>query len=79
MVEEPPILTYEEMRKRFDGEWVLLIDYVIEPATNSLVKGRVVAHDHDVKKVEAVDRELGLTDAAYECFREPGDGTVLVL
>ncbi|AIE84253.1 hypothetical protein [Fimbriimonas ginsengisoli] len=73
------MLTFEEMRQRYDGEWVLLVDYEIDAGTNALIRDRVIAHDYEVQKIEEVDRELGLTNAAYECFREPGGGTILLL
>ncbi|HSI72571.1 MAG TPA: hypothetical protein VK934_05300 [Fimbriimonas sp.] len=78
-VADAPMMSHEEMRKAFDGEWVLIVDYDFDLEANELLRGRVIAHSVDRRAVEAVDREFKPRSAAYECFRTPGEGTTLVL
>jgi len=74
-----PLMTHNEMRKAFDGEWVLIVDYELDPDRHDISRGRVIAHSVDRKEVEAADRHIRPVDAAYECFRDPGEGTTLIL
>ncbi len=41
-----PLLTAEQMRSQYPGQWLLVTDYEVDSAT-SLRKGRVVAHSKD--------------------------------
>lgn len=73
------MLSYEEMRRRYDGEWVLVVDYSWDEDSNHLAQGRVVALGLDRTAVVEADKRLSPKHAAYECFKEPGNGTTLIL
>lgn len=74
------MMTHEEMRTAYDGRWVLITDYETDPESSEIVRGRVVAsaiHREVIDQaVEALPKPLHV---AVECFRTPGDGTILVL
>ncbi len=78
-VEASELLTMEEMRKRYDGEWVLIVDFEADPVSNEVIRGRVLAHDVDMRAVERADEVHQPARAAYYCFGEPGAGTILIL
>jgi hypothetical protein len=68
-LQNPTILTLEQIRQRHDGEWVLIayteIDRNLQP-----LKGEVLAHSIDRDEVyRAVSKAEG-RDIAIECFVE---------
>lgn len=49
------VLSMEEIKKRYDGEWVLIADYETDDLCR-IKRGRVLAHGKDQNKVY---RQLG--------------------
>ncbi len=43
---KPPLLTTEQMKTHYPGQWLLVTEYELDGAT-SLRKGRVAAHSKD--------------------------------
>lgn len=72
------LLTYEEMRRRFDGKWVLIVNATRE-ADGTLRSGRVIADAESLSELYAADRVLRPKEASYECFQELPEGYVLAL
>lgn len=76
--QSPEILTLEQIRQRYDGEWVLLayttIDHNLIPLT-----GEVLAHSSDRDEVyHAVSQAQG-RDIAIECFVKTPEDMVFIL
>lgn len=72
------VITYEQMKNRYDGEWVL----VDEPETDEahqVIWGRVVAHSSARDEVYAKMRGLPLRRFALLCFKKVPEGTVIIL
>jgi hypothetical protein len=47
----PEVLTLEEMRCRYDGEWVMIAYTKIDPETNEVLQGEVLAHSRNSQEV----------------------------
>jgi hypothetical protein len=74
----PDILTFEQIRQRYDGEWVL-IAYTDVDANLKPITGEVIAHSPDRDEVyRAVSRCHG-RDLAIECFVKPPEDIVYIL
>jgi hypothetical protein len=74
----PEILTFEQIRQRYDGEWVLIaytdIDSNLKP-----IMGEVIAHSPDRDEVyRAVSQGHG-RDLAIECFVKLPEDMVYIL
>lgn len=75
-----PLMTHDEMRKKYDGKWVLISDYQTDPETSEIVSGRVLASATHREVIDsAIDSLPRPIHVAVECFRPVGDGTILVL
>jgi hypothetical protein len=72
-------LTAGEMRAQFDNEWVLVVDPEVDPESGAVVSGRVAAHSPVRDEVYDAALNLKPSRSAFLCFREPGEGSVLVL
>ncbi len=72
------VLTYDEMRTRFNGEWVLVEDPEVD-AQMRVVRGKVISHA--VSRVDVDKRMLELRPAhsAALCFRKRSPDSVLIL
>lgn len=71
-------LTIEELRVRYDGEWVALVD-VENDENDEIVAGRVLAHDPNG---DVVYDEIGRAKPksfAVECFQKLPEGWGLAL
>lgn len=74
-----PVMTMAEMERAYDQEWVLIVDYELDPTSGSIVYGQVAAHGVDKDALEdlvnAIDpKRFGI------CFigRPPRDGAYRV-
>jgi hypothetical protein len=64
----PEVLTLEEMRRRYDGEWVMIAYTKIDPETNEVLQGEVLAHSRNSQEVyNAIDLAQG-RGVAFEFF-----------
>jgi hypothetical protein len=63
----PEILSYSEIQRRFDGEWVLIayqsLDENFKPIT-----GEVISHSSNRDEVYAALGKRGNQGVAIECF-----------
>jgi hypothetical protein len=76
--QSPEILTLEQIRQRYDGEWFLIaytdIDDDLRP-----IRGEVLAYSRDRDEVyRAVSDDRG-RDLAIECFVKTPEDLVFVL
>ena len=72
-------LTIDELRERYDGEWVALVDFENDPESDEITVGRVIAHGPDR---DAFDNELDRLrprSFAVECFKSLPAGWGLAL
>ena len=51
----PEEMTIEEIKQRYPDEWVMVADYVLDEATTTPLRGKVVKHS---KNRDEVDRAL---------------------
>jgi len=72
------VLTLEEMKKQFDGEWVLVGDPELTEM-NEVVRGQLLCHSKDRDEVYSRMLELRPKSAATLCFAKVPDDTVIVL
>jgi hypothetical protein len=74
----PEILTLDQIRHRYDGEWVLIayneIDHNLIPIT-----GEVLAHSSDRDVVYHAVSEAKGRDIAIECFVKVPEDMVFIL
>jgi hypothetical protein len=64
----PEVLTLEEMRCRYDGEWVMIAYTETDPETNEVLQGEVLAHSRNSQEVyNAMDLAQG-RGVAFEFF-----------
>ena len=71
-------LTIEELRERYEGEWVALVDVEVDEQ-DAVVEGRIIAHD---PSGDAVYDEIGRIKPksfAVERFKELSEGWGLAL
>jgi hypothetical protein len=62
------VLTLEEMRRRYDGEWVMIAYTETDPETYEVLRGQVLAHSLDSQEVyAAMDLAQG-RGVAFEFF-----------
>lgn len=72
------VLTLEEMRQRYDGEW-LLIAYTQLDENLQVIAGEVLAHSSDRDTLYA-SLSLGRgKDVAIECFAEVPEDMAFIL
>lgn len=71
-------LTIEEIRERYDGEWVALVE-VENDENDEIVAGRVIAHDPDGDEVYDEIGRVAPRAFAVECFQETPEGWGLAL
>ncbi len=73
------ILTYDEMKKRFDGEFVVVEDPVTDDQHNVL-RGKVIAHSKNQNEVRRTKLERRPKRSANLYFGVvPAPGTAIVL
>jgi hypothetical protein len=62
--------TYAEIKKQYDGEWVLIIDPV-KTKDLEIVEGKVVCHSKDRDEVYRVAKKLKPKHSAILFFGKP--------
>jgi hypothetical protein len=62
--------TYAEIKKKYDGEWVLIIDPVTTKELK-IVEGKVACHSKDRDEVYRVAKELKPKHSAILFFGKP--------
>jgi len=72
------VLTLEQMKKQFDGEWVLVGDPELTEM-NEVVRGKVLCHCRERDELYRKALELKPTSSAILCFKEIPDDVVIVL
>jgi hypothetical protein len=74
----PEILTLDQIRQRYDGEWVLIayneIDHNLIP-----LSGEVLAHSSDRDEVYHAVSQADGRDIAIECFVEVPEDMIIIL
>lgn len=72
------ILTYEQMKERYDGEWVLVGAPELTEM-DEVIRGQVLAHSPDRDEVYRKVLELSPKSAATLCFKTlPEDAAVIL-
>jgi hypothetical protein len=74
----PPPMSYEEMEREYDGEWVLVEDPETDESLK-VIRGRVVAHSPDRDEIYRRIKELPLTRWATLCFKKIPEDMVIIL
>ena len=74
----PEPLTLAQLKKRYDGEWVLL-DELVTNKSGQLRGGHVLAHSKDRDEIHRRLRDLHPRNFAIRCFRQPAKGRVFLL
>ena len=72
------VLSIEEIRSRFDGEWVLVGDPELTDM-NEVLRGKVLCHSEDRDEVYDKAVELRPRSSALLCFARVPEDTVIVL
>jgi len=72
------VLTFEQMHKRYDSEWVLVGDPELTDM-NEVIRGKVLCHSRDRDEVYRKAMELRPKSSAFLCFAEPPEDMVIVL
>ena len=73
------VLTWEEIERRFDGEWVVLDEPEVTDQLD-IVRGRLVYHGDDKEEAEDTVHERGLRDYAIMFLGDPiPPGTIAIL
>ncbi|MBV9849500.1 MAG: hypothetical protein JO250_07415 [Armatimonadetes bacterium] len=72
------VLTLDEMKARYDGEWVLVEDPELDEHIR-VVRGKVIAHSADRDEMDRKAIELHLKHSASLCFKKTPEGMVYVL
>jgi hypothetical protein len=72
------VLTYDQIKERYDGEWVLVGDPELTEM-NEVVRGTVLAHSPDRDEVYHKLVQLRPRHSAMECFKHIPDDVVIVL
>jgi len=72
------VLTVEQVKKRFDSEWILLADPKVD-ASGRVLSGRVAAHSRDRDEVYRRAVELKLNSSATLYTGKIPHGTAIVL
>jgi len=74
-------LSWQEIRKQFPDQWVILVDVDVDQSTN-VTAGRVLAHSASKpemhRRLKEVRQSGGEADAIL-CTREPHGGIVAAL
>lgn len=73
------LLTWEEIERRFDGQWVLIDEPELTDELE-VIRGRVLYHGPDKSRADALIRQLKLTDVAVLFVGEfVPEGVIVVL
>jgi hypothetical protein len=72
------ILTYDEMKTRYDGEWVLVQDPEVDEHLRVL-RGKVISHHVERDAMYQDMGKLRPTHSATLCLRDRSRGNVYVL
>ena len=72
------VLSIEEMKSRYAGEWVLIAEPEVDEHLR-VQRGRVVAHDADRDLVDRQALTLRLSRSASLCFKQPPPGMAYIL
>lgn len=72
------ILSYQEIQRRYDGEWVLIayqsLDENLKP-----IAGKVIAHSIDRDEVYSALSKRGNQGVAIECFAKIPEDMAFIL
>ena len=75
---EKKMLSMKEIKKRYNGEWVLIVDYETDDLCR-IKRGRVLAHSKDQSKVYAqLDKYQQINLATRYIGEIPKDLTVIL-
>ncbi len=72
------VLSIEEIRSRFDGEWVLVGDPEFTDM-NEVIRGTVLCHSKERDEVYRKVMELRPASSAVLCFKKVPDDVVIIL
>jgi len=73
------VLTVDEIKARYDGEWILLGEPQTDPATNAVRAGKVLYHSKDRDEVYRQAIALRPGYFAVLCFASLPPDTAIVL
>jgi hypothetical protein len=77
-IQSPEILTLEQIRQRYDGEWVLIAYTEIDQNLIPL-RGEVLAHSSNRDEVYSAISHANGRDIAIECFIKTPEDMVFIL
>jgi hypothetical protein len=73
------VLTLEQIRQQYDGEWVMIAYTETDPETYEVIRGKVLAHSKDAQDVyDAIDRAEG-QGVAFEFFGHVPENVAFIL
>jgi hypothetical protein len=73
------VMTLEEMRYRYDGEWVMIAYTETDPETYEVLRGQVLAHSPNSQEVYgAMDLAQG-RGVAFEFFGRVPENVAFIL
>jgi hypothetical protein len=73
------VLTLEQIRQQYDGEWVMIAYTETDPETYEVIRGKVLAHSKDAQDVyDAIDRAEG-QGVAFEFFGQVPENVAFIL
>ncbi len=72
------VLTYDEMKARFDGEWVLVQDPEVDEQMR-VVRGSVISHSVDRDEMYQNAAAIRPKHSASLCFKKTPEGMVYIL
>ncbi len=71
-------LTYDEIKSRYDGEWVLVEDPKVDEHMR-VMAGKIISHHLDRDEMYADMAKLRPQHSATLCLRDRSKDTVLIL
>ncbi len=72
------VLTLEQIRQQYDGEWVMIAYTETDPETYEVIRGRVLAHSKEAQEVyDAIDRAEG-QGVAFDFFGQVPENVAFI-
>jgi hypothetical protein len=62
------ILILDQIRQRYDGEWVMIAYTETNPETHEVIRGKVLAHSPNPQEVYDSMALAQCPGVAFECF-----------
>jgi hypothetical protein len=75
----PEILSLDQIRQRYDGEWVMIAYTETNPETHEVIKGEVLAHSPNPQEVYDSMALAQGRGVAFECFGHVPENVAFIL